>query len=435
MPLLKIADRYVDDKPRCLYDFPRSHKPLWEEFWRALDGDYDKILDFAKKGGVENPVEWLEELHRFLFDVFSGCPELVKKASADAFGKFINKIAEQHIKNPREKHWYLERGVLPDDFIDCLKEASKLETPKETILYLNNQIINFGTDLYSEFLLLKTKQSADIKALASKLTKDAYDIELAIVGDAHPVRSHIKLGSKFKHKNCGDVTFECTGTHIRSSTHRINGTKRIVADTKYPVVFCKDDNDAPHAFDDVWNLIPVTAATQVDPGILDFVKRSLEQYTGPLMGVGVPQQGNVITFDQGRDALFNNLNSAYAAQDYNTLINDLSGALQVATRMTNISKNHIKDDTSAAAGDLYKYYGALVSVIPQVINDIKKNIPVMAKLDKNIKQLIEKHKGDNPIFKNFKEGLIHALQQDPIDMKLVKEFAADLKLPLKDLGL
>ena len=206
--------------------------------------------------------------------------------------------------------------MLPDDFIEVLKEASKLETPKDTILYLNNQIINFGTDLYSEFLLLKTKQSADIKAFASKLTRDAYDMEMSVVGNKHPIKQHLQVGSKFKHKNCGDVTFVYTGERCNTSINRINGTKNITIDSDHPVVFCKDAAGNACAFNDIWNLIPV-----------------------------------------------------------------------------------------------------------------------VAKLDKNIKQLIEKHKGDNPIFKNFKEGLIHALQQDPIDMKLVKEFAADLKLPLKDLGI
>lgn len=317
MPLLKIADRFVDEKPRCLYDFPKAHKELWCEFWRANDGDYDKILNFAKRAGIENPVEWLEELHRFLFDVFCGCDELVKKASKDGFSGFLNKIADQHEKDPKEKRWYLDRGALPEDFVCWLKEAGKLEKPSEAISFLNNHIVNFGNDLYSEFLLLKTKQSSEIMSLASKMTKDAYDVEMQVLDEAvHPVRAHVVVGSLFKHKNFPGLEFECIDVNIPTSTNRINGTKRVIANTKYPVVTCKDEEGGIHVFDDVWNLIPVKA-----------------------------------------------------------------------------------------------------------------------KLDKSIKKLIMKHKGDNPDFQHIKEALVNALSQDEVDTKLVKELAEDLKLPLSDIGL
>lgn len=315
MPLLKVADRYFDDRPSCLYDFPKEHKETWCEFWKSLDGDHDKIIDFAKKAGVENPVEWAEELHRFLFDVFIGCPELAKKASKENFGKFLDTVAKEHEKNPKDKRWYLERGILPDDFAPCLKAAAELEKPSEAINHLNNHIVNFGNDLYSEFLLLKTKQSAELKSLASKLTKDAYDMERKVLGDKHPVSASIKVGATFKHKNFDDTAFECTGTQQQVTFYKINGTKKSIG-TDYLLVFCKDASGNIHIFDDMWNLIPVNSS-----------------------------------------------------------------------------------------------------------------------LDKDIKNKIEQHKGDNPDFKHIKESLIHALQQDPIDTKLVKELAEDLKLPLSDLGL
>ena len=82
MPQLQAQQHSWGDQPLYnFYHFPDEHKKNWMKFWESMDGDMDKIMDFAKKADIDSPVEWFESLHKFLFDFFAGTPKLLKYAS------------------------------------------------------------------------------------------------------------------------------------------------------------------------------------------------------------------------------------------------------------------------------------------------------------------------------------------------------------------
>jgi len=190
MPMVLTAqNKDRKQPPRSLYTFVEAQKLQWKEFWKGMDGDQDKITEFAKKSGVEAPEEWCETLHRFLFDLYPSDP-LSRHAASATFDKFTEKIADAHVKEPKERNWYTLLGMTENSFIAMLQRASVIDDPVVAIKYLNSRIRDFGSDLYSEFLLAKAPGAKEFKSIASKLNDRAYKLEVAagidILGDLAP---------------------------------------------------------------------------------------------------------------------------------------------------------------------------------------------------------------------------------------------------------
>ena len=199
MPLHHTAQNHswVNMPPFGIYKFVDKQRPQWEAFWREMEGDIDKIAEFAQKSEVPSPYNWVEQLHRFLFDTFSGDPRLMKYAAKKNFGEFLKQVVENHINDPRERAWYASKGVQKRDYISTLERASLFEKPDEAIVFINARIIDMGAKLYSEYVLSKTPQSKEIVSIASKLNKQAYKIEQKITGKVIPFE--LKAGDEIKH--------------------------------------------------------------------------------------------------------------------------------------------------------------------------------------------------------------------------------------------
>ena len=157
MPLLLKAQTHSNNRydGYATYQFVPKHKPEWREFWEQMDGDKDKILEFAKNGGVERPEEWYQGLHKFLFDFFCGDEKILLTASEKDFNGFIAQVAENHINDPKEKWWYIDKGLNQDTFIRCLERAADIPGVSGAVSYLNARMRDFGAELYSEYLLLE----------------------------------------------------------------------------------------------------------------------------------------------------------------------------------------------------------------------------------------------------------------------------------------
>jgi len=196
---LKSAQRFSFNKPapNNLYHFPREHKAGWQAFWESMDGDTDKILDFAKKSDIDSPEEWFSALHLFLFDVFSGNPNLLKVASGKSFGEFLKQVAENHTKDPKDKNWYVEKGITKNKFIAALERAADIADVKQAIGYVNARIVNLGFYLYSEYLLAKTEGKSKLKSVASGMNKQAYELEHKALG--YSPLEDLAIGDKIGH--------------------------------------------------------------------------------------------------------------------------------------------------------------------------------------------------------------------------------------------
>ena len=164
------------------YHFPEEHKANWEEFWKSNDGDLDKILDFAKKADIANPQEWVESLHIFLFDIFCGNPKLLKKASKAAFGPFLQKIVDNHKKEPKDRDWYIKRGVTKDSFVGIIERAAEINDIQHCVSFINARIKDLGFHLYSEYILSKTSEKSKMTSIASGFMKQSKDIIKDVTG-------------------------------------------------------------------------------------------------------------------------------------------------------------------------------------------------------------------------------------------------------------
>jgi hypothetical protein len=180
MPLLRVSAHPIPTAGS--YKFCKQHKELWNEFWEEMDGDMDKILDFAEKAGVDDPKEWFEELHRFLFDFFCGDPKILKNAAKKTFGSFISEVVKNHVNNPKCDWWYHTKGLSKQQFIKALEMAADFEDPKQAINHLNARMADFGAKLYSEFLLSLANKKAEIKSIASQKNQEAFKIEHEVFG-------------------------------------------------------------------------------------------------------------------------------------------------------------------------------------------------------------------------------------------------------------
>jgi len=198
MPLLTAQKHGLGTQPVYnFYHFPEEHKANWEEFWKSNDGDLDKILEFAKKADIANPNEWVESLHIFLFDTFCGNPKLLKKASKTAFGPFLQKIVENHKKEPKDKGWYTKRGVTKDSFIGIVERAAEIKDIQHCVSFINARISDLGFYLYSEYILSKTSEKSKIKSVASNLMKRSKEIIENVTGRS--IRDEVTSGSIVAH--------------------------------------------------------------------------------------------------------------------------------------------------------------------------------------------------------------------------------------------
>lgn len=211
MPLLTAQKHGLGtNTPFNFYHFPEEHKENWSAFWESNDGDLDKILDFAKKAGIERPAEWVDSLHRFLFDVFSGNPKLLKHASKGTFGTFLNKVVENHKKEPKDRNWYVVRGVTPDSFVAMLERAAEIKDTQHCVSFINARLKDMGFYLYSEFILSKTSEKSKIKSVASRLMRQSRNIIEDVTGQS--VLAHAEPGLNVSHKLFPGEVLEIVGS-------------------------------------------------------------------------------------------------------------------------------------------------------------------------------------------------------------------------------
>jgi hypothetical protein len=241
MPLLTTGQRHSWTKqpPYSFYNFPEMHKANWKTFWEEMDGDREKILAFAEKADIECPCEWFESLHRFLFDSFSGDVKLMKKASKEGFGAFLAKIAENHINDPKDKYWYFDKGITQGEFLHVLESASEIDDPRQAVSYINARVRDFGFDLYSEYILSKTKEKKELTSIASEMYKKAYELENAVAGRD---LISVKAGDKIKHNLFADLDLTVDEVSVDEE-------KKLV-----DIVIAKDASNHTYYIEDVWNI-------------------------------------------------------------------------------------------------------------------------------------------------------------------------------------
>jgi len=178
------------------YEFPVEHKELWSRFWDDHNGDLDKIVDFAKKAGIKSPKEFYNALHWFLFDSFSGNPEILKSASSKDFSGFLGQVLKNHLNNPKDKNWYKKKNTSHKRFLEVIEGAVELKNYEQAVAYVNARITPLGSHLFHEWLLSQTKQRNQIKSIASDLSRCAYEIEK---NEGRDAVSKLKYGSTVGH--------------------------------------------------------------------------------------------------------------------------------------------------------------------------------------------------------------------------------------------
>ena len=209
MPLLTAEKhQWTKQPPYNFYHFPDEHRAGWTVFWEEMDGDIDKILEFAKKADIECPAEWYESLHRFLFLTFDGNVKLLKCGADTSFGTFIQKVKDNHANNPKHKQWYTVRGITQNNFISMLERAADIKDVRQVVAFVNARVKDLGFYLYSEFILSKTKGKSEIKSVASNLNKKAYELEIKARG--HSALEALDAGNIIRHSLFPEDEFEIT---------------------------------------------------------------------------------------------------------------------------------------------------------------------------------------------------------------------------------
>lgn len=200
MPMLTAQKhQWTKQPPYNFYHFPNEHKAAWATFWDQMDGDLDKVIEFADKAGIECPCEWVESLHRFLFDSFVGNPKVFKRhAASEKFGTFLKELAKNHQEEPKDKDWYLKKGVSARDFVAIMERAAEIKDVRQAVAYINARVLDLGFHLYSEFILNKAPGKKSFKSIASTLNKKAYEAEKAALGELPTDR--LVVGNSFSHR-------------------------------------------------------------------------------------------------------------------------------------------------------------------------------------------------------------------------------------------
>jgi len=253
MPLLTAEKhQWTKQPPYNFYHFPDEHRAGWQVFWKEMDGDLDKILEFAKKADIECPAEWYESLHRFLFLTFAGNVKLLKCGADTSFGTFLQKVRDNHFNNPKNKQWYTVRGITQTNFIAMLERATDIKDIRQAVGFVNARVKDLGFFLYSEFILSKTKGKSEIKSVASELNRKAYDIESAAIG-CSPLNI-LAAGDTVYHTLFPDDEFRITEI-VRDDTDKIN------------MLVTQDQNGKIAFITDFWNVaqIPMGQPTAPTP--------------------------------------------------------------------------------------------------------------------------------------------------------------------------
>ena len=269
MPLLTAEKhQWTSQPPYNFYHFPDEHRAGWKVFWKEMDGDLDKILEFAKKADIECPKEWYESLHRFLFLTFDGNVKLLKCGADTSFGTFLQKVRDNHFNNPKQNQWYTVRGITQNNFIAMMERAADIKDVRQSVAFVNARVKDLGFYLYSEFVLSKTKGKSEIKSVASNLNKKAYKLEVAAIG--HSPLSGLAAGDTVHHSLFPEDEFEISEV-VRDKNDEIE--MLVMLDKQGRVAFAAD----------LWNVValspiaptgepaalPVDTATDPDvPGLL-----------------------------------------------------------------------------------------------------------------------------------------------------------------------
>jgi hypothetical protein len=237
MPLFTASSKHQWTKqpPYNFYHFPEEHRQGWEQFWEEMNGDMEKIISFAKTANIEDPNEWYESLHRFLFNAYCGNPKILKSAAAKSFDAFVKSIAQNHTNNPKPREWYTVRGITVENFISMLERAAEIKDIRQIVGFINARVRDLGFHLYSEFLLSKTKGKSKIKSVASDLNKEAYEIECNAYG-ASPLEA-LTVGNTVTHSLFPDEHFMLTDI-IRKDDESIHVL--VARDSKGKVAFIPD---------------------------------------------------------------------------------------------------------------------------------------------------------------------------------------------------
>lgn len=243
MPLYNTAQRNSLFRPALddYYVFPEEHKPQWFKFFEAMEADEEKILAWAEKADIKHPKAWYESLHKFLFDVYSGTPKMLKKAAKEDFQAFLKEVHNNHVKNPKPDYWYHNHDVTPRRFMEVLQEAADLANIEQCIAYINARMMNLGFYLYSEYILSKTEHYKKVKHVASELNKQAYDLECLALGTSPIYR--IKEGDTVGHFLCPKAKFVVEKIAWDDPDH-----------TSISTVIARNEKKAPVFISDPWNL-------------------------------------------------------------------------------------------------------------------------------------------------------------------------------------
>lgn len=211
MPMLKTsqAKSYSQVDSYNTYDFAKKHKKGWTEFWEEMGGDMEKIVKFAEDAGIDRPKEWFNSLHRFLFDVYCGDEEILDglklKAASKDFQTFLGTVLKNHQDNPKDKWWYINKGMTEMGFIAMLERAGAVEQQENAIAFINARVKDMGNELYSEFLLSKAGYLDEMHSVASGMNKKAYEIEKALGKD---IVSSLKEGDKVYYYKFASTEYE-----------------------------------------------------------------------------------------------------------------------------------------------------------------------------------------------------------------------------------
>ena len=171
MTFLKQSDGRLQSQTQGLYKFFEDHRNGWQGFWQDMSGDHEKIVAWATDAGIESPTDWFTGLHSFLFDHYSGDYKLLYHSAAKnnkSFETFLGAVIQLHIKEPKDRWWYINQGMTQDKYIAILERASDIEDPTQATIFLDARVPNMGHKLYDEYLLSltgwqdKQKQAATV---------------------------------------------------------------------------------------------------------------------------------------------------------------------------------------------------------------------------------------------------------------------------------
>lgn len=191
------ADRYHTNqwRPHGTYAFSDASRPMWEEIWRAADGDLAQLVKYAEATGKLDPHEWVAQLHRFLFYTYPGVAWLsryptdgIPRSAADSkgrsrpkdFAEYCRQIAKDHEQSPYDRSWYRDRGVAVTEFIRVLRLEgidSKEANDEALVSYVNSRIPDLGFRLREAFDLLTIPgEKATIEEVRRSLSRVAQAI-------------------------------------------------------------------------------------------------------------------------------------------------------------------------------------------------------------------------------------------------------------------